>query len=562
MTLNDYQSGEAKTESGISIASLYAAKPLVRCAWLLFALASVSYYAQESADADSAASGGSLDIKIAGDRILARVEMSTEMWFKDTHIVLDYSMPFAMMINPNAGLQFGDDETTLKIHQDNFDLEISRDGIVAERGNTTSELTARYDNFLEQIDVLAIIGWPVLRDFGTTLDIQEEILELHAESTLNPEEVRASSDVFIEGIEIIGSSLFIPVNYDGGQHAFMKFNTSGYHTVLNRELLDDRESGEVQEAYFGFDQSLKISDMAAFFPQDLYTQWWDAYAAARTIETEMRERFEEEGRPFPDDLVAKPPDQPSSDVLLVSGLSVLSGYRWVLDPYQGFVGVTRTLNNNYSEEDQLFYMASAARDENALFEYLESNPKSRHVEEAVAQVFELGLESGTPVERMVAAVQYGIGVQEERRQFMYVLDYLFPLTFDQETMDRNTELIIALGALSLPMIARSESPRFRQHVQLILGDRHLAQNDPEKALTFFMSAAFNSDPALDSRVRYELARAYEALGWDRRAYANYDKASSLGLPTELAQIASEALARIRVRLDPNDELLEKASEGG
>lgn len=531
-------------------------------AWLVVVLATVFCHAQESEETTSAGSGGSLDLKIAGDRILARVEMSTEVWFKDTHIVLDYSMPFAMMINPNAGLRFGNDETTLKISQENFDFEIPRDGIVAERGNTTSELTARYDNFLEQIDVLAIVGWPALRNFGMTLDLQEQKLELHPESSLDPEEVRANSDVFIEGIEIIGSSLFIPVNYDGGQHAFMKFSTGGYHTVLNRELLDDREAGVLQEAFFGYDKSLKLSDMAALFPQDLYTQWWDAYAAARALEIEMRKRFEEEGQPFPDELVAKPPEQPSSDVLLVTGLSVLTGYRWVLDPYQGFVGVTRTLNNNFSEDDHQFYMALASSDEEAIFKYLEANPTSRNVEEAVAQFFQLGLQSGTSADRLVAVLQHGIDVQEERRKFMYVLDYLFPLTVNQESLDRNTELIIALGTLSLPMLARSESPRFRQHVQLILGDRYLAKNNPEKALRFFMSAAFNSDPTFDSRVRYELARAYEALGWDRKAYANYDKATSLGLPTELAKTATEALARIKVRLDPNDELLEKTSEGG
>lgn len=529
-------------------------------ACLVIVLAVDVSHAQETATSEE--SGGILDIKIAGDRILARVELFSEVWFKDTHIVLDYSMPFAMMINPNAGLQFGSDETTLKVLQENFNLEIPRTEIISERGNTTSELTARFDNFLEQIDVLAIVGWPALRNYGLTLDIQEKILELHPKDALDSEEVRATSDVFVEGLEIIGSSVFIPVNYSGGQPAFLKFSTNGYHTVLNRELLDDRESGVVDEAYFGFDETLKVSDMAALYPQDLYTQWWNAYAEARAAEKQMRQQFEEQGVPFPDDLVAKPPDQPSSDVLLVTGLSVLVGYRWVMDPYQGFVGITRTLDSNYSEADHQFYMASAARDVDALFSFLEANPKNRNVEEAVAKVFEIGMESGIDADRLVEAIQYGMNVNEERRKFMYVLNYLFGLAADQDSLERNTELIITLGEISLPMIARSESPRFRQHVQLLLGDRYLAQNDPEQALRFFMSAAFNSDPALDSRVRYELGRAYEALGKDRHAYANYGKATSLGLPPNLAENAKEALSRIKVRLDPNDELLEKDTEEG
>lgn len=517
-------------------------------------LAAICCNAQEPSATSQ--SGGSLDIKIAGDRILARVEMSTETWFKDTHIVLDYSMPYTMMINPNSGLSFGDDETTLKVIQEGFSLEIPRSGIVTEQGNTTSELTARYDTFLDQIDVLAIVGWPLMRNFGITLDIQEGKLQLHTANELNAEDVSNGSDVFLKGLEIIGSSVFIPVNYNGGQTAFMKFSTSGYHTVLNRELLDDREAGILNEAYFGFDETLKVSDMAALYPQDLYTQWWNEYAAARAAETEMREQFDEQGMQFPDDLIAKPPEQPSSDVLLVAGLSVLVGYRWVLDPLQGFVGITRTLNNNYSEADHQFYMASASQDVEELFNFLKTNPQDRNVEEAVALFIKFGMESGIDPDRLVEAIQLGMNVNEERRQFMYVLDYMFGLAADQESLHRNTELIIALGTLALPMVQRSESPRFRQHVQLLLGDRYLALNEPEQALSFFMSAAFNSDPALDSRVKYELGRAYEALGRDRHAYANFDKAASLGLPPDLAANADEALSRIKTRLDPSDELLE------
>ncbi|MXW52594.1 MAG: hypothetical protein F4X44_00710 [Gammaproteobacteria bacterium] len=544
----------------ILIAFQPSLKVLAVSAFLSATLTASVCQAHESAT--SQGTGGTLDIKIAGDFILARVELVSEVWFKDTHIVLDLSMPEAMMINPSAGLRFGSDEATLKVRQENFDLEISRSRIVNERGSTTSDLTARYDNFLNQIDVLAIVGWPVLHNFGLTLDIQEKKLVLHPQEELEPDEVRNGSDVFVEGLEIIGSSLFIPVNYSGGQSAFMKFKTSGYHTVLNRELLDDRESGVLDEAYFGFDESLKVSDMAALFPQDLYTQWWNAYSEARATEKLMREQFEQEGRPFPEQLEAKRPDQPSGDVLLIAGLSVLAGYRWVLDPHQGFVGVTRTLNSNYSEADHQFYMASVSRDVDELFKFMENNPESRHVEEAVSQVFAIGMESGIDEDRLVEAIQFGMNVNEERRQFMYVLDYLFGLAADEASLERNTELIIALGKLSLPMIARSESPRFRQHVQLLLGDRYLAQNDPEQALRFFMSAAFNSDPALDSRVSYELGRAYEALGRDRRAYASYDKATSLGLPPDLSKNANEALSRIRIRLDPNDELLEKDTEEG
>lgn len=540
--------------------SLFAGLACTLAALLLVLVAPIHTMAAQGQDLEGSP-GGPLEIKVIGDKILARVELQTEVWFKDTHVIVDYNMPYAMMIQScvYGNVRFGEGETTMRILNNDFRVEVPRDQIVPEIGAVCGELTGKYDKHLDQVDIVAIVGWPLLRQFGLTLDIQAGSMVLHPEGELSAEEVRANSVAFVDGVELIGSSVFIPVNYNGGQSAFMKVSTSGYHTVLNRELLDDRKAGVIDEAYFGFDESMKISDMAALYPQDVYTQWWDAYAAAKA----EQKRLEEEDPRVVGQIVVTQPDQPSSDVLLVSGLSVLSGYRIVLDQNQGFVGLSRTLNSNYSDADHQFYMAAAARDEDALYEYLEENPTDRNVEEAVADFVNLGLESGASIDRLVSAVDFGLGVNEERRKFTYLADFVFDMWGNVESRDQFSPVIVVLGEKAMGYIERSDTPKDRQKVQGILGDRYLARNDAETAWKYFLSAAFNGDPELDAITRFDLGRVYEALGRDSRAYANYTRALSAGgLPPESVEIATQAKERLRLRLDPNDDALRTDAQGG
>ncbi|MXW52595.1 MAG: hypothetical protein F4X44_00705 [Gammaproteobacteria bacterium] len=541
----------------------FSVRSIGAIATLLCVLVAPIYVAaQQSA---SGSPGGALDIKVIGDKILARVELQTEVWFKDTHVIVDYDMPYAMMIQSCVfgNVRFGEGETNMRILNENFRVEVPRAEIVPEQGTVCGELTGKYDKHLDQIDIVAIIGWPLLREFGMTLDIQEETLALHPEGELVAADVRAESESFVEGVEVIGGSVFVPVNYNGGQQAFMKMSTKGYHTVLNREIIDDRNAGVVDEAYFGFDDTTKISDMAALYPQDLYTNWWNDYAAAKEEEKQIRAALEEQGRTFPEEYAVTTPDQPSSDVLLVSGMSILSGYRIVLDPSQGFIGVTRTTNSNYSDADFQFYMAAAAEDQEALYTYIEENQTDRNVEEAVSEFFSLGLENETSQDRLVSAIDYGLAVNEERRKFMYVANFVFDVYSDVESRDQFTDLIITLGEKALEFTPRSDQPRFKQQVRSIVGDRYLARNEAREAYSHFLAAAFQGDPELDSISHFDRGRALEAMGQEARAYANYDKALNLGgLPQSQSESATEALERLRPKIDSDSDLFESDTQGG
>lgn len=527
---------------------------------------STAVHTQEASP--SVPNGGPIEVKYAGDRIMVRVELQTEVWFKDAYVILDYDMPFAMVMNYPVirDLKFGEGETTLLALNEDFRVEIPRSGILDERvlGNPqmSAELSAWHEDELDGVAIIGIVGWPVLKSFGLTLDIQDNSLILHPEGELSADEVQATSETFVRGVETIGDSIFLPVNYNGGQRAFMKLSTNSYHTFLNREVLDDREAGVVDEVYFGFDKTMKLSDMAALYPQDLYMKMWDEYAENKQVEDQIREQMQERGEVFPEEFAVRRPDQPSSDVLMVAGLSVLSGYRIVLDHKQGFLGLARTKNSNYTDADHQFYMATAMDDEEKLFTYLEENPEDRNVEEAVSDVFDLGLESGATIERQLEAIQYGLDLANERRKFKYVADFVFQLSETSESRDQHTDLIIAVGEEALQYTPKSDQPRLRQQVQMLVGDRYIAQNDAQEAWRHFINAAFNGDPELEAFAKYDLGRALEALGRDARAYVNYAKAIEVGLPAEQNEKANEALERLRQRIAPDDPALQATSEDG
>lgn len=503
--------------------------------------------------------GGQLEIKMIGDRILARVELQTDVWFKDTHIVIDFDSPRPMQVQPPLiqGIRFSEGEEILKILQKDFRLEVPRNGIVPEEGNTTGDITGLYDNELDQIDVFAIVGWPVLKPFALRLDIQEKELRLALAEAVDKEAVRNDSEIFVDGVEVVRDSVFLPVNYGGGQSAFMKFRTGAYHTTVDEQLLakagiDDPRKSEI---YFGSEPNMKISDMAALYPKDIMADWQQTYEAAKALEQQVQTQVDDDSTEFPE-IYRAYLDLPSGPVLGETGLSLLSGYRIDLNAKFGYMGVTRTTNSNFTEADHAFYTAAAARSGDLLYKYLQDNPKDRNVIEAVAMLFQMGLDSGASIDHQLEVVGFGVNWHKERRRFLYLAEFTLPLFGNPETKEKHSDLVIALGEKALEFVGRSQTPRFRQQVQMAVGDRYLARGDAETAWKYFLSSAFNGDPRMDGIARYDLGRAYEAQGRVRRAYSSYGRAIP-GLPPDMQQQAKEALKRLATQMSSDDELLKE-----
>ena len=483
--------------------------------------------------ASAQGTGGETDAKALGDRILIRVILQTEAFQKESHLVVDYAAPEALTLHRNVlgSLAFGENEQTLKVLDDGFRLEVTREAISMAGGPFLDDFTARYSNELENVDVAGIVGWPVLQAFALGLDFEANQLTLKRAADADQRQAEETSSAVIPGVRVVGDQVHIPISYDGGKRASMSFGTAGYHTYVDQEIAErlGKPPGDVDDVAFGAPPSLGLSGMVALFPQ-----------------------------PFDD-----PPEGLNEEWLLRSGLGLWSAYRLEINPSAGYLALTPQKDSNYSEADAAFYAAAAAEDLPALRAYTQTWPEDRNIEEAAGRMFDIGLRGGAPDEDQMAVVAIGLSVTPERRKTHYVSGFVFPL-FNSELKDERSSLVIALCEEALAYIGRSDRPSLRQNIQLMLGDRYLHAGNAHDAWKTFLSAAFYGDPRLDGVVRHELGRAYEALGRHRRAYSSYKRAAAelTPAPPPIKESAREGLERLRPLLDPDDELLEEESSSG
>ena len=358
--------------------------------WLLVLVAVTSTIAASAQN-----SGGQIEARLLGDRILIRTILQTETFQKETHLVIDYAAPeaFAMHRNVLGSLAFGEGEQTLKVLTDGFRLEVPRDAISMAGGPFLDEFTARHSNDLENVDVSVIMGWPVLQSFAFGLDFEAEVLTLTPAADADAEEAREDFSAVVEGVRVVGKQVHVPVSYDGGKTASMTFGTAGYHTYLDQEIAEDlgKPAGDVADIAFGAPPALGLTGMVALFPQ-----------------------------PFED-----PPEDLDTHWLLRSGLGLWSAYRLEINPATGYLALTPQKDSNYSEADAEFYAAAAAEDVDALLAYTEHWPNDRNVEEAAGLMFGLGLEAGMPDEAQMRTVAIGLSVTPEPRKTHYVSSFAF-----------------------------------------------------------------------------------------------------------------------------------------
>lgn len=521
--------------------------PLIRprtfVALVAYALATLPLAAEEGlARGAGGTEGGDIAARRVGDHVVIRAFLRTEAFQKETHLVIDYAGTAGLAVHTNVlpAIAFGEGEETLKVVGEGFRVEIDRDDIAPESGLLLTQLTARHANTLENIDAAAIIGWPTLRRFALRLNLADGVLALRPAASTDAGETGENASTVVGGVVTRPDTAYVPLTYNGGNEAWLAFGTGGHHTFINAELATalDEPDGGARDIRFGSADGLGLSGMTALFPQPFTAADEDAPAA------------DEESQPAD----AEPPPPPPEPLLLRSGLSLWAAYALEINPLQGYLALTPMVESNYSAADAAFYRAAATKDVAALYAYAAAWPEDRNIEEAAGRLFAIGLENGAGVAEQMRAVALGLGATPESRRMNYVAEFAAPL-FGGDERDAHTALIIALCDEALKHVSRSETPRFRQQIQLMMGDRLLHQGDARGAWKTFLSAAFNGDPRLEGIVRHDLGRAYEALGRHRRAYGSYQRALAAPLPPDMKKNAEAGLARLRRHLAPDDRLL-------
>ncbi len=495
-------------------------------------VASCAWLAQPAMAQVGGSPGGTAEARVVGDHVLVRVVLSTEKFHKETHLVLDYTdqQPLRIYNCILGAVEFGEGEETIKILADGLRMEVPKEGVEASAECTLflKNLSGQYSVELKDVDVSAILGGPVLRQYALGMNLAEGEVTFTpaAEADVSAAQLWAQS--IITGLHTTEDGrVLAPLSIGEKDRSLMAFNTAGYHSYVNAALAGGLgyPFGDVPDIYFGAgDQRVPLSGMAALFPAD-----------------------------FSQD------EELSSDWLVVPGLSLWTAYRLEINPMQGYLALEPVVNTNFSEADFEFYSAAVARDREALRSYHKTNPEDRNVAEAAELLFTLGLDENAPVEEQMEAVDYRLSATIERMKADWLTQTIGPL-FAADDRDERSDLIVALAEEALDYISRSDDPGLRQDIQLILGDRYLQAGDAEQAWKFFLAAGFSGNPKKESLVRHELGRVYEALGRNRRAYSNYERAASplVEGPPELKESARAGMERLKPLLETDDPLLSGA----
>ena len=493
--------------------------------------------------------GGSAPLTVYSDNIAVKLRLESQMFQKDTYVVIDYTQSSVMHMHAALfrSMRYGEGETTLKIRAENLSLEIPVDDIQGVGPGHPSfalmnQLTAEFEEQNQRVDIAAKIGWGLLKHFSLKLDFDNNELVLTPASERTEDDIAAEYEMIVKGVVRVDDRVWIPVQDDVYQSVYMLFDTGSYHTRVDKDFASLRgfPLGDVPNLRFQEGgQTQPISEMAALMPNGV----------ERAPKMELPEGVE-----VPE--VAPIEERMKSEPVLISGLSLLSGYTLEINPEEGLLALTRIKNSNYREEDEAFYSAVGARDSEKLDVYLETYPEDRHVREAVFWRFGLGIEEKDPVDVQLATLDRGLNVVLESDQFRYINNFI---SFSN-AVGAESDLKIGIGEKALGFVAVSKNPAHRQHVQIFLGDLYFDQENIDKAYENYFAAAFNGDPRLEPFNRYKLATVYEAMGKYRRAYSSYSRSlrDFDDLPPDMASGSLEALTRLREHLDPDDPLIVEA----
>lgn len=489
--------------------------------------------------------GGAVSIKVYGDHILIPVTFKTAGLTKTTHIILDYANHESFGLHKNVYdsliKRLGKNEKTLKIHFDSFNIEVPVKDITNKPSGTTpmDALTEKYDVELQNVDISAIIGYPILKNYSIKINLHDKQIEFTPSSIEHATKVQNSAEFYLPSVKVVQNNLYVPVSAKGSDIGLMEFQTAGYHTSIkpevaaNFDLSKDLVIGRV-------DKTALLSSLVAVRKQDLPKPVTVYGAPAKQGEKPpviYQQRF------------------PSNRVMK-SGLGLWSNYAVEVDANIGFMALTRLVDSLYSEADAAFYQASHAKDWNGLITYINQYPKDRNIEEAVAEAATIGLDTNVSHNDFIAVIKQGAESQKIRSASDYYFGYAQQAN-QEKYANQHNDIVISLAEESLNYISRAQTPRNRESIQRLLGDIYLDQGDAHTAWKYYLSASFNGDPEQEAQTRMGLANSYAALKRYRRAYSNYQRVAKL-IPEQFhEQIGlKKAMTEVRKHLKPNDPLLE------
>jgi len=202
---------------------------------------SLGWLAQPAAASLEGSPGGTAQAKVVGDHVLMRAVLSTEKFHKETHLVLDYNDEQPLRIyNCILGyVQYGEGEETIKILADGMRIEVPKEDVEASSECTLflKNLSGQYSVELQDVDVSAILGGPVLRQYALGMNLAEGEVSFTPAAEANVEDAMLWAESVITGLRTTEEGrVLAPLSIGEKDRSLMAFNTAGYHSYVNAAL--------------------------------------------------------------------------------------------------------------------------------------------------------------------------------------------------------------------------------------------------------------------------------------------------------------------------------------
>ncbi len=370
-----------------------------------------------------------------------------------------------------------------------------------DRQQWQNAMTRLHSNQLDEHKVKGTLGAGFLRKYRVVLDVAAGTL------TLSPPEVAAPLQAeVVRDFELRLGRLWLSMDYADSRSGDLLLGGDAYDTFIDSAVARKlgKPAGNVGPVWLGLlaqsggAQGIDLAQQMAFRPRDM----------------------------------GQDADKGNDAAVFITGVNFLQGFRVEVDWTDSKIGFTRTTRPEYPQADFAFFQAQLDGGAATMQAYLEQYPDARLSPDAARSLMAARLEQpDASDDELIAAMQWVADTSPPERRMENCVEYVKRIRL----MPGREQAVVLGGKLALQYSREAITVQDTYRLHNIIGEAYMAQDQVTEAWKHFLSAAFmplddRTDLPHNIAVNVNLARAYDRMGRNTRAYSRYLRAQEMLIP--------------------------------
>lgn len=445
-------------------------------------------------------------VKVVAGKLVVSCDISTRVRRIPVNLFIELDQKAGLRLHNRAamGIRAENRDGTpnaITIHLPDMPIRVPK----REHGPEKSyeDFTRFHSPDLGEVALVGSIGSQILKQFHVVFDLPDGVMRLRPAAARDED---AASDV--EGSTTVPLTLtndlaWFTVQFADGKPGAMAVGTSGYDSVIDRQLAESRgkPAGDVGALSVG---DIDLASYVALRPEEINQVHADG-------------------------------------VVGITGLNVLEHFRVEIDRVNRFVRFTERKPADFPEADLAFFRARADEDGDAVEAFLKEHRDARLAVEAARLLVDLRLDEDADDETTTRALQWVNDTHGEDLRATAMLGLMRSLT-----QAGRPGLVVAAGKIGVESGRKDRYPdsvhKIHRDIGRVLLETYRTEPSTD-AWKHLLSAAFGMPE--DGLTNLYLGRFYEEKGRVRRAFSRYVQAS---IVAESGPQALEGLERLADKL--------------